>query len=146
MCFVFFLLVLEYIWSFVYRTDFAVGPQLQQTVNSSNDKRDTNTGTNGQMEPHWIIIKRQSLDMSMFSHIIFIDMTVCMLQRKKKNTCSFPPNKENMTFICTAELYHVSELHACTTSLMLNLLFVFSRLRYLDPSRYAYSTLSPCKE
>lgn len=39
MCFVFFLLVLEYIWSFVYRTDFAVGPQLQQTVNSSNDKK-----------------------------------------------------------------------------------------------------------
>lgn len=41
MCFLFFFvpLVLEYIWPFVYRTDFAVGPQLRQTVNSSNDKK-----------------------------------------------------------------------------------------------------------
>lgn len=55
-----------------------------------------------------------------------------MLQRKKK-TPVLSLKTEIMTFICTADLYHISELHACTTSLILNLLFVFWRPEILRP-------------
>lgn len=51
--------------------------------------------------------------------------------KNKKNTSSFPSIKENMTFICTAESYSISELHTHTTSLMPNLLFVIFKTETL---------------